>query len=185
MAGSTGLEPAASGLTGDNSPPRKWADYRSSLVKARRRPLAHVGPGGATAGGRGHRTGTLDDPRGAGATSDCSSRTGTRRWADSMGEAHPPTGSERMRRNRAATKAGGAKPPSSLRLGRQAVRKSEGRVNTGCLPEMRRRRHRGAGPSGLPDFRTSGLPWIGIEIPLRLTAKLICAGGCGATMPAP
>jgi hypothetical protein len=32
------------------------------------------------------------------------------RWADTMGEAHPPTVLERLRQNRAATKAVGAGP---------------------------------------------------------------------------
>ena len=47
---------------------------------------------------------------GHGAPSRSDGAAAERRWADTMGEAHPPTVSERQRRNRAATKAAGTGP---------------------------------------------------------------------------
>ena len=52
-----------------------------------------------------------DNNPGSGAPSRSDGAAAERRWADTMGEAHPPTVLERERQNRAATKAVGAGPP--------------------------------------------------------------------------
>src|SRR5262249_4384400 len=59
MAGSTGLEPATSGLTDDDASSRKHAESLPCHKLGRAPPLVPVGACGVRVGSRGHRTGTV------------------------------------------------------------------------------------------------------------------------------